>query len=120
MKGVQSLSDELKELQKITKILTFAHAKAVEDEISKYATTDERKKVWVLIDGKNMTKDMVRLIGKVKTRAVDTFLKELEKAGLIENPRKKPPRKLIDYVPPVWIALLEETKDKKKEGKKIE
>lgn len=102
------MSEELKELRKITKILTLAHAKALEKEISKYATTDERKKIWVLINGINMSKDMVRLIGKIKVRAVDTFLKELEKAGFIENPKRKPPRKLIDYVPPAWVELLEE------------
>lgn len=107
------MSEELGELQKITKILTLAHAKAIEKEISNYATTDDRKKVWVLIDGINMPKDMVRLIGKIKVRAVETFLKELEKAGLIEKPRKKPPRKLIDYVPPAWIKLLEESKGEK-------
>ena len=107
-------SEELKELQKITKILTLAHAEAIENEIAKYATTDKRKKVWVLIDGVNMPKDMVRLIGKIKVRAVFTFLNELEKAEFIENPKRKPPRKLIDYVPPAWIELLEESKGEKK------
>ena len=108
------MSDELKELQKITKILTLAHAEALEKEISKYATTDVRKKIWVLINGTNMPKDMVRLIGKVKVRAIETFLDELEEAQFIENPKRKPPRKLIDYVPPAWIELLEERKGEKK------
>ena len=114
------MNEQLKELQKITKILTLANAKALEKEISKYATTEERKKIWVLIDGINMPKDMVRLIGKIKLRAVQTSISDLEKAGFIENPKRKPPHKLIDYVPSAWIALLEENKSKKKGGKKDE
>ena len=96
----------LKELQKITKILTLAHANSLEKSISKYATTDTRKKIWVLIDGVNMPKDMVTKIGKVKVRAIERFLDVLENAGLIENPRRKPPSKLIDFVPSSWIELL--------------
>lgn len=114
------MSDELKELKNIRKILTLAYAKAIENELGKYATTDERKKIWVLIDGTNMPKDMVRLISKLKVRAVNIFLNDLEKAGFIENPKRKPPRKLINYVPPTWIELLEENKSKKKGGKKDE
>ena len=108
------MSEELRELQKITKILTLGHAEAIEKEIAKYATTDERKKVWVLIDGINMPKGMTRLIKGIKVRAIEVFLKEIERAGWIENPKKKPPRKLIDYVPPAWIELLEEGEGEKK------
>lgn len=109
------MNEQLKELQKITKILTLAHAETLEKELSKYATTDERKKIWVLIDGVKMPKSMVSLIKGIKVRAIEIFLKEIERAGWIENPRKKPPRKLIDYVPPAWIDLLEEGKGEKKE-----
>ncbi|MCD6240819.1 hypothetical protein J7K27_04770 [Candidatus Bathyarchaeota archaeon] len=91
------MSAELAELRKISKILILANAKAIENELSKYATTDERKKVWVLIDGKRMSKDIAQLAG-IKRRAVDVFLQTLETAGLIENPRGKPPKKyLITY-----------------------
>lgn len=48
----------------------------------------------------------------------------LKKAELIENPYGKPPKRLIDYVPPKWVELLklpeEKTKEKTAEEKKKE
>lgn len=110
---------EVKELQKITKILTLAHSEALEKEISKYASTEKRKMIWVLIDGINMPQDMIDKIGKtkIKRRTVYDFLEVLEQAKLIENPKRKPPRRLVDIVPASWIELL---KDKSKEKKKRE
>lgn len=99
------MSNELAELKKISKILILANARVLEDELSKYATSDDRKKVWVLIDGKRMSKEIAKSIG-IKRRAVDTFLKILERAELIENPRGKPPKRTVDYVPPAWLELI--------------
>jgi len=110
------MSDELTELRKISKILILANAKAIEDELSKYATTDERKKVWVLIDGKRMSKDIAEAAG-IKRRAVDLFLKILANAELIENPRGKPPKRLLDYVPSSWLELIKIEVPKKEEQK---
>jgi len=110
------MSDELTELRKISKILILANAKAIEDELSKYATTDERKKVWVLIDGKRMSKDIAQSAG-IKERAVYLFLKTLENAELIENPRGKPPKRILDYVPPSWLELIKIEVPKEKEQK---
>ena len=109
------MSDELNELRKISKILTIAHSEALEKAIAKYATTEERKKIWVLIDGKRFPKDMVNIVGNVKVRAIEIFLDDLERAQLIENPKRKPARKLIDYVPTEWVELLKESKKEKKE-----
>ncbi len=100
------MSDELKELQKITRILTLANADSLSQALSEYASTDERKMIWVLIDGVQMPKDMAKKIGKITVRAVTSFLKELETARLIENPKRKPPTRLIDIVPSEWIDLL--------------
>lgn len=102
-------SDELVELRKITKILTLAHADSLEKTIGKYASTDVRKMIWVLIDGVNMPKDMRNTIGKerVKRRTIYDFLEILEEAKLIENPKRKPPKKLIDFAPASWIELFE-------------
>lgn len=109
-------SKELEELQKITKILTLAHSKPLEKEISKYASTDKRKMIWVLIDGSNMAKDIINET-RIKQRTVYEFLEVLEKAKLIENPRGKPPKRLIDLVPASWIELLKEKKEKEKDEK---
>jgi hypothetical protein len=99
------MSNELAELKKISKILTLAHAKTIEDELSKYATTDERKRIWILIDGTRMSKDIALSAG-IKRRAVDLFLKALETAELIENARGKPPKRILDYIPASWLDLL--------------
>ena len=98
---------ELKELEKIRDILTLAHSEALEKELSKIATTIERKKAWVLIDGKLFPKDIAKKAGKIKKRAVYEFLEELANAGWIKNPSRKPPMKRIDYVPRDWLKLFE-------------
>lgn len=115
------MSKELVELKKISKILILANAKAIENELSKYATTDERKKIWVLMDGQKMSKDIAKSIG-ISTRAVDIFLKILETAELIENPRGEAPRRLLDYVPPSWLELVkvEVPKEKKEKPEGVE
>lgn len=100
------MSDELKELQKITRILTLANTEALTGALSDYASTDERKMIWVLIDGVNMPNDMVKKIGKIRVRAVTRFLKELEGVRLVENPKRKPPTRLVDLVPSAWVDLL--------------
>ena len=99
------MSDELSELKKISKILTLANAGLIENELSKYATSDDRKRIWVLIDGQRMSKKIAESIG-VTQRGVDIFLKALAIAELIENPRGKPPKKIIDYVPATWLKLI--------------
>lgn len=100
------MSDELKELQKITRILTLANTEALTQALSEYVSTDERKMIWVLTDGVNMPKDMVKKIGKMKVNTVEKFLKELEEVRLVENPKRKPPTRLVDFVPFPWIDLL--------------
>jgi hypothetical protein len=107
------MGDELVELRKISKILLLANAKTLENELSKYATTDERKKIWVLIDGNKLSKDIAVSIG-ITRRGVDKFLKVLEKANLVESPYGKPPKRILDYVPASWLDLvkIEETEDK--------
>jgi len=110
------MSEELAELRKISKILILANTKTVENELSKYATTDDRKRVWALINGKRMSKEIAQSIG-ISQRAVDIFLKVLETAELIENPRGKPPRKILDYTPPSWVELIEFETSKEEEQK---
>lgn len=99
-------TDILNELKKISKILTISNGSAVETELSKYATTDERKIMWALIDGKNTTEDITKIINKTK-RTVDTFLSILEKAELIEERKYGvPPIRRLDYIPSEWIQLI--------------
>lgn len=109
------MNDELAELRKISKILILVNAKVIEDELSKYATTDDRKRIWVLTNGQRMSKEIAQSIG-IKRRAVDVFLKTLENAELIENPWGKPPKRVLDYVPASWLKLtkIEESEEEEK------
>jgi hypothetical protein len=107
---------ELDELKKISKILTLVNAKALEIELSKYATTDERKKAWILIDGDTLPEEIGKEAG-MKLRTIQEFLKILVDATLIENFRGKPPKRLLDYVPASWLELIKPEEEKSKVGK---
>lgn len=118
--------DILKELRKISRVITISNGPALETELAKYANTNERKIILALIDGKQKAEDIAKQIGKTK-RAVDQFLELLEKAELIEERKYGvPPVRILDYVPSEWIQLIPkkteksqlENTDKQAEGKK--
>lgn len=115
-KMIEKLTSEenqtLKELKTITKILLLTNAEKLETELGRIATTDNRKKIWVLIDGKTSPEDISKQIDS-SISTVRNFLTALERAGLIENPYGEPPAKLIDYVPPKWIELLKPSEERK-------
>jgi hypothetical protein len=98
---------KLLELRRISRILLFANADTIEAELSKIANSNGRKKMWVLIDGRRTTKD-ISLGAGVTTRAVTYFLEDASTAGLAEYTPHRPPSRILDYVPPSWIALLTE------------
>jgi len=96
----------LRELKKVSKILTLSNVTIIEEELSKIVNTDARKKIWVLMDGKKMPKDLAEETG-VTIMAVSKFLKAATRAGLIEYVQREAPSRILDYVPPLWIELLE-------------
>lgn len=112
----------LRELRKISRILILANASVIEKELSEIATSNVRKKIWVLIDGKRMAKDIAKEIG-ITQMAVSYFLSAAVAAELIEYTPRKPPRRILDYVPPSWIELVklptveEEEKDEQEQIK---
>lgn len=95
----------LKELRLILKVLILSNSGAIEKELSKIATTNERKKMWVLIDGKNMPKDIATKAG-VTQMAVSNFLNACRTAEFIEYAKGEPPKRTLNYVPPEWISLV--------------
>lgn len=100
-----STDSTLREMRKMSKILTLAYAGVIEKELSKIATTPERKKMWVLMDGKRMPGDIASEVG-VTAMAVSTFLSACVVAEFVEYKRGEPPRRILDYVPPSWIELV--------------
>jgi len=113
------MSDELLELRKISKILTLVNASALEKELEKYATTVERKKLWVLINGERSPDELITGSG-MKQAAVYKFLKTLSDADLIETPHGKPPKRKLEFVPASWIDLFEIEKEQPKQKEKGE
>jgi len=96
----------LRELRRISKILILTNASTIEKELSKIASSDDRKCMWICIDGKRMPKNIANEVG-VTQIAVSYFLNAGVAAGLIEYVKGEPPRRILDYVPPVWIDLVE-------------
>lgn len=105
MSDMEQQDPTLRELKLILKVLILANAGAIERELSKIATTNERKKMWVLIDGKRMPKDIADQAG-VTPMAVSNFVNAGVAAELIEYVKGKPSRRILDYVPPEWISLV--------------
>ena len=102
---MMSDGEVLRELRTISKIMLFANSAAVEKELEKVASTEERKKVWVLIDGRRMPKD-IATDGKVGERTVNRFLIDASAADIVEYTKGKPPRRSLNYVPPAWVELV--------------
>jgi len=100
-----SSDSTLKELKKISKILLLANAKVIENELSKIASTNDRKKIWVLMDGNRMPGDIAREAG-VTAMTVSIFLNAGIAAELVEYKKGDPPKRVLDYVPPSWIELM--------------
>lgn len=96
----------LKELKKISKIVTLANGQQLEAALATYATNEDRKKIWVLIDGKRQPDDIVKASG-LKKSAVYGFLKILEDSELIERQHGRPPKRLLEYVPAKWVAMIQ-------------
>ncbi len=101
-----SQDDMLRELRKISKLLTLSNGPSIERELSKIASTKERKRVWIYLDGKRMQKEIADK-AKVTPQAVGQFLSAGVALELIEYQKGKPPRRLLDYVPPEWLSLVE-------------
>lgn len=97
----------LRELKKVSKILILANASIIKNELSKIANSNARKKIWVLIDGKRMPKELAKEAG-VTLMAVSYFLNAAASAEFIEYTKREPPCKILDYVPPSWIDLVME------------
>jgi len=107
----------LRELKKISKILILANASLIENELAKIANSNERKRIWVLIDGKRLANEIANDVG-VNRSTVSRFLDVASAADLVEYTKGEPPRKVLDYTPPSWIDLVmgKSGEEKSKEG----
>src|SRR5260370_40875362 len=100
-----SQDEMLRELRRISKVLIMSNAPVIEKELSKIASSDDRKRLWISMDGNRMPKDLASRVG-VTRMAVSVFLNAGIAASLVEYEKGKPPRRLLDYVPPAWLSLV--------------
>ena len=114
-----SNEDVVNELKNISKLLTFVHSEKIKAELEKIATNDERKMIWVLIDGTKVNKIIAERVN-ITERSVRRNIKVFEEASLVHNPRGKPTSRLLKYIPPDWIELLPPEKELNEEGEKSE
>ncbi len=82
-------------------LLKIAFYPQLEAGLASLATTRDRRRIWTHIDGMRTSKDLSKDLG-IPRRTVDYFLSAAEQAGLIENPRGRPPVRLVDITPSTW------------------
>jgi hypothetical protein len=99
-----SEKEVLRELKKMSRVLLLANATQVERELGKIASTDDRKKIWVLVNGSLTSKEIADRVG-ITQRGVNLFLREAKLAEFIDYDEDCP-RRILDYVPAAWIALV--------------
>ena len=104
---VFTLNELLLEMKKNNLLLTIAHSERIIEYLENVATTTDRKKIWVLIDGNRNSQQIADILNLSK-RSVDRFFKLAEDQGLLINPWGQPAKKLIEYTPSEWLDLLEE------------
>ena len=95
---LREISESLKVIRKLTEIQLHG---PIKDELSKFASSAERRKLWILCDGTTTTIEMSKKIG-VSPRAVQYFVQDGLKAGFLRVDRRGYPSRTIDWTPPEW------------------
>jgi hypothetical protein len=101
---LREIRDMGREFRGMSRIMLLANARIIEAELGKIATTTERKKMWVLMDGTRRPKDIAALV-RVTPMAVSYFLTAAVCAKLVEYHPGEAPQRAVDYIPPSWIDL---------------
>ncbi len=94
------------EVLKIRQLLEMLSRGVLREELEKAATTEQRKQIWTLLNGARRTEDIAHMAG-VSQRAVQAFVRDLERADLIITRRRGYPRRRFDYTPSDWNQELE-------------
>jgi DNA-binding transcriptional ArsR family regulator len=89
------------ELVNVRHLLEIAIRNELKKEIEKTVTTDERRKIYVLLDGFSSTEEISKKAG-VSQRAVQLLVKELADAGFVIMERRGYPKRVFDYIPSGW------------------
>lgn len=88
----------------IRKILEIQARPALIKELEAFASTAERRKMWILCDGELSNEEIAKKVGST-LRAVQYFVKDGRSAGLVVMARRGFPKRAIDLVPKYWKEL---------------
>jgi DNA-binding transcriptional ArsR family regulator len=89
------------ELVNVRYLLEIAIRGELKKEIERVVTTDERRKIYVLLDGFSSTEQIAQKAG-VSQRSVQLLVKELVDAGLVVIEKRGYPKRVFDYIPSEW------------------
>jgi len=89
------------ELLTVRRLLEFLVRDSVGRELEKTVKTQERRRIWGLMDGLRSTEELARETG-VSQRAVQLFVKDLLRVDLVTMDRRGYPKRKFDYVPATW------------------
>ena len=109
---------DIETLKELLLIMKIANREVIERELSKVASTNERKLMWLLFDGKTHTGEIAKKIGKNK-RTVQYFVNDLVSLGLVD-PQRGFPKRQLDYVPAEWLKLNMKGEEKIDDRENIE
>jgi len=105
---LREINENLKVIRKLTELQLRG---PIKDELAKLASSIERRKMWILCDGTVSTIEMSKTVG-VSPRAVQYFVQDGLKTGLLRVDRRGYPSRTIDWTPPEWgRSVIEKPKE---------
>jgi len=107
---LKSIDENLKSvnanLSVVRRLLELQLRGPIKNQLEALASTPERKKIWTLCDGTLNTSEIAEKVS-VSQRAVQYFLQECSKQGLVGMTSRGTPYRMIDWIPPDWAVVME-------------
>lgn len=89
------------EVVNVRHLLEFLSRAELKKDIETVITTEERRKIYSMLDGLSST-DQIATQAGVSQRAVQIAVKDLTNAGLVVVEKRGYPKRIFDYVPSEW------------------
>jgi hypothetical protein len=99
---LREINENLKALRKLKELELRG---PITNELVVFASSNERKKMWILSDGVASTIEIAKQVG-VSPRAVQYYVQDGLKAGFLRLDRRGYPSRTIDWIPPEWERIL--------------
>lgn len=103
-------------LSAIRKILEIQAKQSIVNELEGFASTEERRKMWLLCNGELSNDEIAKKVGST-LRAVQYFVKDGRAVGLITMAKRGFPKRAMELLPKNWkeFKMLEKTESDKEE-----